>query len=285
MSTPTSPASSADSDFYSDEERPQSQQQPKIIYEEPFDSDEACSDAASEHSAEPDLDEGVPLHTMLATPRLPPTPYDPPDYTPILDKNALLAAYRRIRNALLVERERHQETRDEIVVVLDKIKLCREFGAEKMKKCTEVRERQDEIIKDWKQLIVKNDKKEKEMHKDIGELSTELRNLRQNLELEVALKANEERNVDKVEDDIVVKEMEGGVLIAEVGMKNMENAKLHEAKDSMEKALLSTNEFTEDGEERLRLVGEELGLTEVDVFMLQRDVRKAEEEAKKWRHR
>jgi hypothetical protein len=123
------------------------------------------------------------------------------------------------------------------------------------------------------------------MHKDIGELSTELRNLRQNLELEVALKANEERNVDKVEDDIVVKEMEGGVLIAEVGMKNMENAKLHEAKDSMEKALLSTNEFTEDGEERLRLVGEELGLTEVDVFMLQRDVRKAEEEAKKWRHR
>lgn len=163
MSTPTSPASSADSDFYSDEERPQSQQQPKIIYEEPFDSDEACSDAASEHSAEPDLDEGVPLHTMLATPRLPPTPYDPPDYTPILDKNALLAAYRRIRNALLVERERHQETRDEIVVVLDKIKLCREFGAEKMKKCTEVRERQDEIIKDWKQLIVKNDKKEKEV--------------------------------------------------------------------------------------------------------------------------
>ena len=74
------------------------------------------------------------LHTMLTTPRLPPTPYDPPDYQPIVDKNRILRSYRKLRDAYLKECDRHTRTHKDIIEHKKKIEACKKLGKERMKK-------------------------------------------------------------------------------------------------------------------------------------------------------
>ena len=279
--SPSPPPSDVDSDFYSDEDAPSQKARVKVIYDDGMASSASSTESAAE---EHDL-EGMALHSVLATPRVDPTPFDPPGYVPIIDKDRILGGYRRIRDALLVERERREETRADIARAGEQIAACKEFGREKMGLSDEVRKQQDVVIGGWKVLIEKMRKKKIEMHKDIAELSTELRNLKQQLEYENALKENESRACDAVEDDIVGKEGLIRRLVNDVGFVNTERVKLGAAESKMLEALESTKEIADDGEERLSVLSEELGLTEVDVFMLQRQVRVAEEESKKWRQR
>jgi hypothetical protein len=312
------PTSDPDSDFYSDEE-PLASSAPKLIYKDASSSEsesdtdtdtdtdtDNSSQSGSQSPSRPpkkkkkrkknknhrpetpvglDPSDELTLNTVLATPRLDPTPYDPPGFEPGIDENRLLSSYRRIRDALIVERQRHAVTRDMIAHEQEQIDACKEFGVVKMAKVEMVRKKQDEMVLEWKALLKKEESKKKELHQDLAELSTELRNLKQQLEYEIALSEQEQRNVDKVEDEIVVKEMLLGQLMGDVGVKTRENYTLHAAGEKLQQALESTKDITDDGEERLALVSEELGLTEIDVFMLQRQVKVAEEEAKKWRHR
>lgn len=76
---------------------------------------------------------------MLTTPRLQPTPYDPPGYQPIVDKNRILRSYRRLRDAYLIECDRHTRTREDIIEYKRKIEACKVLGKERMKKQEEVR--------------------------------------------------------------------------------------------------------------------------------------------------
>jgi hypothetical protein len=128
-------------------------------------------------------------------------------------------------------------------------------------------------------------KKEKEFHQDTNELATELRQLKHDLQYEYSNLAQEGRNLEKEEDKLVSKENELRFLVRDAGVVSAENATLNSTKFRLQRALNTTNEVTESGEERLEKVSEELGLMEVDVFMLQRSVKVAEEETRKWRQR
>ncbi len=270
-----------DSDFYSDEDLPQKKER-KIIYEV---EGEEEGEGRDRNDIQGHDQTGMALHNLLATPRQQPTPYDPPGYTPAVDKNRLLRSYRAVRDLLIYERGAHQRTRDNINRHLLKIKNCKSFGSEKIAKITEARKRQDERIYEWKELEKQMRRKKKEFHVDVSELMTELRQVQQDLEYEIALRDGERRVIDKREDEIVVVDGSLGVLVKELSIMSSENDFLHEAEEKMREALKSTAEIAEDGERRLEEVGEELGLTEVDVFTLQRRVKVAEEEVRKWRSR
>mmetsp|Transcript_17266 Transcript_17266/g.35575 ORF Transcript_17266/g.35575 Transcript_17266/m.35575 type:complete len:496 (-) Transcript_17266:21-1508(-) len=285
---------SDDSDFYSDEEDPSKKVvEQKVVYVVEGDSDEGSSDDdlderllnAEKRKKQADDDAEFALHTMLTTPRLPPTPYDPPDYTPIVDKNRLLRSYRRLRDAYLTECDRHKKTREEIIDHKKKIEACKELGKQRMKKQEEVRKRQDNTIREWCALEKQYKKKEKELHHDTNELATELRQLKHDLEYEHSNLDQEQRNLDKEEDNLVVKENELRLLVRDSGVAHAENEALNSTKFRLQRALNTNNEVVESGEERLEKVSEELGLVEVDVFMLQRSVKVAEEETRKWRQR
>ena len=225
------------------------------------------------------------IHNILLTPRLAPTPYDPPNYTPIVDKNKMLSAYRRIRDAYLKELDRHKETRKQINHTLERVRECKETGVERMGKMRVAREKQDKYMKEWQDLEKVQKAKIKEMKRDISELQTELRQLKHDVKYEYSLRDTEERILEKKEEEIVLKERELELLVRDVQGLNQENLFLHKTSATLDKALTSNKEIAEDNEERLQKVSEELGLTEIDVFMLQRNVKVAEEEARKWRQR
>ncbi|GMI05462.1 hypothetical protein TrRE_jg13221 [Triparma retinervis] len=285
---------SADSDFYSDEESPpKNAVEQKIVYVVEGDSDGGSSDDDLEErllnqekrKKQADDDAEFALHTMLTTPRLPPTPYDPPDYQPIVDKNRILRSYRKLRDAYLKECDRHTRTREDIIEHKKKIEACKKLGKERMKKQEEVRKRQDSVIKEWMALEKEFKDKEKELHQDTNELATELRQLKHDLQYEYSNLDQETRNLEKEEDKLVGKENELRFLVRDAGVVSAENAALNSTKFRLQRALKTNNEVTESGEERLEKVSEELGLVEVDVFMLQRSVKVAEEETRKWRQR
>ena len=167
---------SRDSDFYSDEEDPANapKKESEIIYVGDDEAEEAEDGGASSQDKQNDDDGELAIHNMLATPRLPPTPFDPPDYTPIVDRNRLLSAYRRLRDAYLTECERHKETNQSIDDHLDKIKRCKDLGNVRMGEQAATRKKQDDIIKEWITLEKTHKRREKELHKDINELATEL---------------------------------------------------------------------------------------------------------------
>ncbi|GMH97791.1 hypothetical protein TrST_g12659 [Triparma strigata] len=282
-----------DSDFYSDESdsnKPQPKKERQIIYEvesgsEDDSGDGGENDTNEEDGRREDAQSEMALHNVLLTPRLPPTPFDPPDYQPIIDRNKMLSAYRRIRQAYLMELEKHKETREEINFTLGRIKDCKATGVERMDKMKVCRQKQDQYLKEWSDLEKVQKAKVKEGKRDVAELQTELRQLKHDVKYEEALKENEERKLDKNEDELVKKERELAFLVRDVQVANVENQVLHQTSNKLDKALTTNKEVTEDNEERLQKVSEELGLTEVDVFMLQREVKTAEEECRKWRQR
>ncbi|GMH78586.1 hypothetical protein TL16_g07860 [Triparma laevis f. inornata] len=282
-----------DSDFYSDESDsnvPQPKKERDIIYEvegSTDSEDEGDSDrgALGHEQNNNDAQSEMALHNVLLTPRLPPTPFDPPDYQPIIDRNKMLGTYRRIRDAYLMELDRHKATREEINYMLRRIEECKETGLERMDKMKVCREKQDQYLKEWADLEKVHKNAAKEAKRDVAELQTELRQLKHDVKYEIALKEAEERKLDRNEDELVKKERELAFLVRDVQVANVENQVLHQTSNKLDKALTTNKEITEDGEERLQKVSEELGLTEVDVFMLQREVKTAEEESRKWRQR
>ena len=119
----------------------------------------------------------------------------------------------------------------------------------------------------------------------LASLVAELRQLKHNAKYEHSLRDTEERILEKKEDEVVLKERELSLLVRDVQGLNVENQVLHKTRESLDKALTTNKDIVEDHEERLQKVSEELGLTEIDVFMLQRKVKVAEEESRKWRQR
>lgn len=111
------------------------------------------------------------------------------------------------------------------------------------------------------------------------------RQLKHDLNYESSLKDQEVRNLDRKEDEVVVKENELRRAVMDAAIANGHNQTLKDTKVRLEKAMSSTNELVGDAEERLEKASEELGLTEVDVIMLQRTVKVAEEETRKWKQR
>ena len=213
-----------------------------------------------------------PSHNILSTPRFDPSPYDPPSKVPEINRDQMLSAFRRVRDAYLSEVASHEESKSALEELRDKINLCKELGDHRLQKLTKVRLRQDEVIKNWKELEKVHRAKKKEVHRDVGELVQELRELKHQLEYEESQLADEQRRLDKSDDAMVVKENELRTLIRDVGALSKDNQHMHKTEESLKRALKTTTDVAEKGEIELESCTTEFGMTEVDAHMLQRQV-------------
>ena len=112
-----------------------------------------------------------PIHNVLDTPRLyRKTEYHASDFIPPVDENQLLNSYRRIRDAVLIERDNKRITKLEMAEFYRKVNNCLNLGKDRMLTLQTMRSKQDEILVKWKDIEKKLIKKKNEVQADIGEL-------------------------------------------------------------------------------------------------------------------
>ena len=230
-------------------------------------------------------DSAFPLHNALQTPRKAPTPYDPPGYVPALDMDGLLSAYRRIREALKVERINHKITKDETMIMNRKVAVCKNLSATRLKKLASVRDKQDGYMASWKEIEIRHKKQKAMWDKDITSLVLDQRQLKKALEYEQSQIASEVKKIDNYDDLIVKMDDELRKLVGDIGLRSSENDLIHRAAKSLNLAFESTKVVSDESELLVEEVHSKLADLELDTVMLQRQVKVAEDDVKAWKNR